>query len=121
MGFEIVCKWFNHSSPAVTIWKLHTSQIKQLLAGISKQIKLQGFLREGDFPNHGSFFGYPRWYMDRCRVTIILLVYLYWEADIDIDGQYGITVFKSFSNWDADQASHTSLISLKYCLIVRCP
>ena len=40
MGFEIVCKWFNHSSPAVTIGKLHTRKIKQLLAGISKQIKL---------------------------------------------------------------------------------
>ena len=41
MGFEVVCKWFNHSSPAITIWKLHTRQIKHLLAaGISKQIKL---------------------------------------------------------------------------------
>jgi len=40
MGFEIVCKWFNHSSPAVTIWKLQAKQIKHLLAGISKQIKL---------------------------------------------------------------------------------
>jgi hypothetical protein len=39
-GFEVVCKWFNRSSPAVRIWKLDTRQIKQLLAGISKQIKL---------------------------------------------------------------------------------
>ena len=69
MGFEIVCKWFNHSSPAVTIWKFHTRLIKRLLAGISKQIKLQIFLRDGIiFRTTVRFFEYPRWYMDRCWV-----------------------------------------------------
>ena len=60
IGFEVVCKWFNRSSPAVTTWKFHTRQIKQLLAGISKQIKLQIFLRDGIiFRTTVRFFEYP--------------------------------------------------------------
>ena len=79
MGSEIVCKWFNHSSPAVTIWKLHTRQIKQLqlLAGISKQIKLKfrDFSEmESISEPHGSFFKYPHRYMDCCGVTNNLIV-----------------------------------------------
>ncbi len=99
------------------IWKLHTRQIKQLLAGISKQIKLnfRDLFERGLFYEPRFVFWISQPVYGSLRGTKILGVYLF---KINIySGTYRYPEFAGISNSLTDIATGNRRV---ICLIKRC-